>query len=283
MAALDLAAFPVTFSELPAVLTVDAALAAAAPQLHSQRPGNLLVSGQVVRGDVAAALAGSAVTVEASFESGFVEHAYIEPEAGYAVRHGDRITVAACTQSPHLDRDDTANILGIRPDQVRIIPTAVGGGFGAKLDLSVQPFLAVAAWQLGRPVRMVYSRGELMMSTTKRHPGRITMQAGATADGHITGCRFRRRLQYRRLRFVGPDRRQSGASACLRPLLRAALPGARAGDPHPLRRRRRVSRIWRATGGDRPGADLRRTRRRAATWIGWNSASSMRWRLINRR
>ena len=59
-----------------------------------------------------------------------------------------------------MDRDEIAKILGPTPAQVRIIPTAVGGGFGAKLDLSVQPFVALAAWNLKRPVRMVYSRTE---------------------------------------------------------------------------------------------------------------------------
>ena len=98
------------------------------------------------------------VVVEGEFETGFVEHAYIEPEAGFARRVGDRIEIQACTQAPYMDRDDVAKILGIAPEAVRIIPTAVGGGFGSKLDLSVQPFIALAAWHLNRPVRMVYSR-----------------------------------------------------------------------------------------------------------------------------
>ena len=112
----------------------------------------------MTRGDVEAGLAAADVVVEGEFETGFVEHAYIEPEAGFARRVGDRIEIQACTQAPYMDRDDIAKILGIAPEQVRIIPTAVGGGFGAKLDLSVQPFIAVAAWLLDRPVRMVYSR-----------------------------------------------------------------------------------------------------------------------------
>ena len=74
--------------------------------------------------------------VEGAFETGFVEHAYIEPEAGFARRVGDRIEVQACTQAPYMDRDGVAGLLGIAPEAVRILPTAVGGGFGAKLDLS---------------------------------------------------------------------------------------------------------------------------------------------------
>ena len=63
-------------------------------------------------------------------------------------------------------------MLEIAPEQVHIVPSAIGGGFGGKLDLSVQPLLAVAAWKLGRAVRLVYERPESMQSSTKRHPAR---------------------------------------------------------------------------------------------------------------
>jgi len=188
--ALDLRQFPVTWEELPAVLTLDAALADGAPQLHNARAGNVLVRGWVKRGEVEDALASSDATVEGLFETGFVEHAYIEPEAGIARRVGDRIEVQACTQSPYMDRDDVAKVLGLKPEDVRIIPTAVGGGFGSKLDLSVQPFIAVAAWLLKRPVRMVYSRSESIATTTKRHPGRMQVKIGANKDGHLTAIDF---------------------------------------------------------------------------------------------
>jgi aldehyde oxidoreductase len=185
MAALDLAAFPVSWYERPALTSIDAALAADACVLHSDRPGNVLTRGRVVRGDVEAALMSADVVAEGCFDTGFVEHAYIEPEAGYAVRVGNRIEITACTQAPYMDRDDVAAILGIAPEAVRIVPTAVGGGFGSKLDLSIQPFIAVAAWHLRRPVRMIYSRPESMMATTKRHPACITARAGASRDGKI--------------------------------------------------------------------------------------------------
>ncbi|MBV9341844.1 MAG: molybdopterin-dependent oxidoreductase, partial [Acidobacteria bacterium] len=149
---LDLRSFPITWHELPPVLTIDAALEPEAPRIHPTRERNLLIQGRVVRGDVETALAEADLVIESEFETGFVEHAYIEPEAGFARRVGDRIEVQACTQSPYMDRGDLAAILGLNEDAVRIIPTAVGGGFGAKLDLSVQPFIALAAWHLRRAV-----------------------------------------------------------------------------------------------------------------------------------
>jgi len=184
--ALDLTEFPVRWEELPPLKTIDEALASDAARIHAHREGNVLVRGRVVCGDVEKALTHADFVVDGEYETGFVEHAYIEPEAGFAHRVGDHIGIQACTQSPYMDRDDIAKILGIAPEKVRIIPTAVGGGFGSKLDLSVQPFVALAAWRLGRPVRMVYSRTESMVSTTKRHPARIRLRAGATREGKLT-------------------------------------------------------------------------------------------------
>jgi CO/xanthine dehydrogenase Mo-binding subunit/aerobic-type carbon monoxide dehydrogenase small subunit (CoxS/CutS family) len=190
MDALDLAEFPVTWTELPAHTTIDAALADGAALVHQNRPGNVLVRGRVVKADVETALAQADVTVEGEFETGFVEHAYIEPEAGFARRVGDRIEIQACTQAPYMDRNDIAAILNLTPEEVRIIPTALGGGFGAKLDLSIQPFVAIAAWHLKRPVRMVYTRPESIMATTKRHPARMWIRGGAARDGKLIGLDF---------------------------------------------------------------------------------------------
>jgi aldehyde oxidoreductase len=188
--ALDAATFPVQWEALPGLSTIDQALADDAPRIHAHRESNVLVRGRVACGDVEAALAAADVVVEGEYETGFVEHAYIEPEAGFARRVNDGVEIQACTQAPYMDRSDIAKVLGIAPEKVRIIPTAVGGGFGAKLDLSVQPFLALAAWRLNRTVRMVYSRTESMVSTTKRHPAHIRMCAAATRDGRITAVDF---------------------------------------------------------------------------------------------
>jgi len=184
--------FPITWEPLDPLTTIDAALSANATQLHPDldRPNNILTGGRVVRGNVDHALATADVVVDDTYETGFVEHAYIEPEAGFARRVGNCMEVQACTQSPYMDRADIAKILGIAPEAVRIIPTAVGGGFGSKLDLSVQPFVALAAWHLKRPVRMVYSRNESILSTTKRHPARMHLRAAANRNGKLVALDF---------------------------------------------------------------------------------------------
>src|SRR6202021_912146 len=89
-----------------------------------------------------------------------------------------------------MDRSDIAAILGIAPERVRIIPTAVGGGFGSKLDLSVKPFLAVASWHLGKPGRVGFSGTESIVSTTKRHPARMRLRGGCSNDGKLLALDF---------------------------------------------------------------------------------------------
>ncbi|MER9834732.1 molybdopterin-dependent oxidoreductase [Mesorhizobium sp. M0145] len=187
---LDLADFPVSWTELPHFLEPCEAQAGGAPLVHENRPSNLLTSGFVERGDPEAALAGAAFVVSGAIDTSYVEHAYIEPEAGYAFMDGDTLVVVACTQAPYMDRDDTAKVLGLAPEQVRIVPTATGGGFGSKLDVSLQPLIGLVAMKTGRPAALAYTRTESMISTTKRHPAQMRASIGADADGRITGMVF---------------------------------------------------------------------------------------------
>jgi CO/xanthine dehydrogenase Mo-binding subunit/aerobic-type carbon monoxide dehydrogenase small subunit (CoxS/CutS family) len=193
---------PIRYTPLPAHADIDSALGAdgAAGALHARSPDNVLCRGRVVRGEVEGALEQATHVADETFESGYVEHAYIETEAGHAeiVEAHDgagaplrRVRIWACTQTPYMDRDEIAHVLGIAPAQVHIVPSAIGGGFGGKLDLSVQPLLAVAAWKLGRAVRLVYERPESMQSSTKRHPARMHARAGCDAEGRLTAFDFR--------------------------------------------------------------------------------------------
>jgi len=179
---------PITWQPEPPVVGIDAATAADAPLVQADKPRNLLLEGGVRRGKMDEAFATSAAVAEGVFETAFVEHAYIEPEAGWAERVGDRIEIHVSTQTPYMDRDEVANIMRLRPEAVRILPTACGGGFGGKLDLSVQPLVALAAWKLRRPVALVYSRPESMAASTKRHPARVAAKFGCDAEGRLLAC-----------------------------------------------------------------------------------------------
>ena len=182
---------PVTWTPEQPLFGVDAATAPDAPLVQADRPRNLLLEGGVKRGDADAAFANCAAVAEGVFETTFVEHAYIEPEAGWAERVGDRIEIHVTTQTPYMDRDEVANVMQLRPEAVRIVPTACGGGFGGKLDLSVQPLVGVAAWKLGRPVACVYTRPESMAASTKRHPARVAARFGCDAGGKLVACDVR--------------------------------------------------------------------------------------------
>jgi len=177
---------PIAWDPLPALHGVEAATAEGAPLIHAHAPGNVLVRGRLTCGEVDRAEA--AVTAEGTFRTAFVEHAYIEPEAGHAVPAPDGVgmEIVACTQAPYMDREETARVLGVTEDAVRIRPTACGGGFGGKLDVSIQPLLAVAARVVNRPVRVIYSRTESMASTTKRHPAVLRARMSADAGGRFT-------------------------------------------------------------------------------------------------
>jgi aldehyde oxidoreductase len=179
---------PIVWAPEPPVMGIDAATADDALLVQADKPKNLLLDGGVRYGDVAAAFAGCAAVAEGVFETAFVEHAYVEPEAGWAERVGDRIEIHVTTQTPYMDRDEIANVMRLRPENVRIVPTACGGGFGGKLDLSVQPLVAVAAWLLKRPVACVYTRPESMAATTKRHPARISAKFGCDSAGKLVAC-----------------------------------------------------------------------------------------------
>ncbi len=181
---------PIDWRPLAPVAGIASALAEGAPRLHAGCPGNVLTRGRVKKGDVDAGFDRAHARAEGVWETRCVEHAYIEPEAGYAARVGDRIEIHASTQSPYMDRDEVAHVMGFDPDRIRIVPTACGGGFGGKLDVSAQPLLAIAAWRLNRPVRCVYTRPESMAASTKRHPSRMSARAGADRNGRLTVYRF---------------------------------------------------------------------------------------------
>jgi CO/xanthine dehydrogenase Mo-binding subunit/aerobic-type carbon monoxide dehydrogenase small subunit (CoxS/CutS family) len=193
--AVDPATLPIRWQPLAPVSGIDAALAAGAPAVQARWPDNILCRGRVCKGDVDALATSAARVLEGRMLTRHIEHAYIEPEAGYARwedggADGAQVTVFACTQTPYMDRDEIAWMFDLAPERVRIIPSAVGGGFGGKLDMSVQPLLVAAARKFGRPARLVYDRPESMRSTTKRHPAQMRARLVADRDGRFVGYDF---------------------------------------------------------------------------------------------
>ena len=137
-----------------------------------------------------AALAAAAVTVSGALETAFVEHAYIEPEAGYAFMDGDTLVISACTQSPYMDRDDRRPCSASPPDKVRIVPTASGGGFGSKLDVSLQPLIGLVALKTGRPAAWSIRAPNPWRPPPSAIRPRCAPPSAPMREGRVTGMVF---------------------------------------------------------------------------------------------
>ena len=175
----------IDYEELPAVFEPDQALADGAPAVHAE--GNLLGEWDIDRGDVDAAFAAADVVVEGSYQTQTVDHAYLEPEAGVGWLDDDGVlNLRVATQVVEHYRD-VARILGIPEARVRVIAPYVGGGFGGKEDMTVEPYLALAVWRTRRPVRMQWTRQESLLARPKRHRMRLRYRTAATRDGKLLG------------------------------------------------------------------------------------------------
>jgi xanthine dehydrogenase molybdenum-binding subunit len=169
--------------------------------IHSDEPavweldGNVLSTSTYARGDVEAALADAAFTVDETFQTQRIEHAFLEPESTLAVPTGDgddrTLYVYSGGQGIWDDRNDIAAMLGIDHQRVTTELVSNGGAFGGKEDMSNQAHTALAAWHTGRPVKITLSREESLLMHPKRHPIKMHYRAGCDADGKLTAIRVR--------------------------------------------------------------------------------------------
>ncbi len=131
------------------------------------------------------------VVVSGTYELGIQDQAFLGPESGLAVPDGEGgVDVHVATQWLHVDRDQVAPCLGLRPEQVRIHLAGVGGAFGGREDLSMQIHGALLALHTSRPVKMVYDRAESFTGHVHRHPARIRCEHRATREGRLTCVRM---------------------------------------------------------------------------------------------
>ncbi|MGH9292051.1 MAG: xanthine dehydrogenase family protein molybdopterin-binding subunit [Acidimicrobiales bacterium] len=172
----------VAYEELPGVFDIETALDEAAPKVHD--PGNVLVTWQIRSGDAEATMGEAEVVVDGEYRCQRVEHAYLEPEAGVAWIDGGVLVLRVATQVVE-HAEEVASILGLPLNKVRVIATYMGGGFGGKEDMTVEPYIALLAWHTRRPVRMIFERQESLVATTKRHSLTMRYRTGARRDGTV--------------------------------------------------------------------------------------------------
>ena len=148
---------------------------------------NLFRQIEIRKGNASQAMATAAVVVEGEYATGAQEHLYLEPQGMQAEWTGDSIVIRGSTQCPYYLVEAVSVVLGIAESQVRVVPTAAGGGFGGKEDFPslLAGHAALLAWKSGRPVRMVYERVEDIRFTSKRHPSWIRHRTGFTTDGRL--------------------------------------------------------------------------------------------------
>jgi CO/xanthine dehydrogenase Mo-binding subunit len=194
------AAVVVELKPLPAALTMEDALAPDAPLVHpawrdyevlfegGARGGNVAWEATVLRGDVEAAFARPDVEiVESDFRVGRQNHLPLEPRAVVASYEDGRFHIETSTQVPWSIKNATAKFLDVPASAVRVTVPAVGGGFGLKFDWALEPFAALLARATGRPVRLVNSRRDEMLTCLCRENAEIRIRSAVTKDGEIVG------------------------------------------------------------------------------------------------
>jgi len=181
----------IEYEPLPLVDSVEAALAAGAPLVHPERArqDNVIFEQTVLHGNLAAGWAEAEVVVERDYFTSSQEHAYLQPEAGVAyIDEEGRVVEMVAGQYTHEDRRQIAHALGLPEEQVVVHYPAIGGAFGGREDMSIQIVLALAAWKLGRPVKLVWTREESIIGHHKRHPAKMHAKWGARRDGKIVAA-----------------------------------------------------------------------------------------------
>jgi selenium-dependent xanthine dehydrogenase len=182
-------AIAVEYEVLDPVTDPEDALEKDAPRVHEA--GNLLKTYVINRGDVDEALRSSAHVVTDTFQTQFIEHAFLEPESSVAYDTEEGMRVYSGGQGIWDDRRQVARVLGVSEDEVRVTLVSNGGAFGAKEDLGVNGQAALLARLTGRPVKLTLSRDESIRMHAKRHPLRMTYTLGCDENGVLTALRAR--------------------------------------------------------------------------------------------
>ncbi len=177
----------VEYEDLPFVVDPLEAMKPDAPRVHEHiGDSNICVHYKIRKGNVDEGFAKADVIVESEYRTPVQEHAYLQPEAGLAyIDEQGRITIACGGQWTHEDQHQVAHSLNLPPERIRVVYPAVGGAFGGREDMSVQIVLALAAWKLQRPVKIIWSRQESIIGHGKRHAVILRAKWGATKDGKV--------------------------------------------------------------------------------------------------
>lgn len=190
----------VEYEPLPAVLDVRAAMQPKAPLLHDDlftdelgqkapRASNVAKHFRFEKGDVAQGFAAARVIIEREFHTATVHQGYIEPHNATALWNADgHITVWTSTQGSFTARQQTAELVGVPISHVKVVPMEIGGGFGGKIRVYLEPVAAILSRKCGQPVKVVMSRADVFEGTGPTPGSFIRVKMGADASGTITAA-----------------------------------------------------------------------------------------------
>jgi CO/xanthine dehydrogenase Mo-binding subunit len=174
----------VDYEPLPAIFDPREAMKADAPKIHGQ--SNIASHLKIRNGDIAQGWKESDVVFEEEISTQMVEHAHIEPHAALAeVVPSGELVVYSSVQRPFLIASDLGKILKLPMNKIRVITTAIGGGFGGKNEISMEPEIVLLAMKTGKPVKMVYTREDEFEASTVRHPYITRYKSGLKKDGTL--------------------------------------------------------------------------------------------------
>ena len=178
----------VVYEDLPTVFSVHDALKEGAPVIHDKHPNNIPFNFDYGHGDVEIGEKESDFVIEDTFKLHFVTHCCMGVSGLIASFDSEgRLTLYSQTQIPFLYKKDLAPVIGVPPENIRVIQPPIGGGFGSKLDIyPFEPICIFLARAARRPVKLVFTREEEFISSPTRQPVELTIRSGVKKDGSLT-------------------------------------------------------------------------------------------------
>lgn len=179
----------VEYEVLPAVFDAKEAILPGAPIIHDERPNNIISSFGANIGDIDEEIKNADFVFNGEYETSAVQHCHMENQSAYAYKdENDRIVIVTSTQIPHIVRRVVGQALGLPWGRVRVIKPYIGGGFGNKQDVTIEPLTAAMSLAVnGQPVRLTLTREEVFVDTRTRHAMLFNITTAVSKDGYLKG------------------------------------------------------------------------------------------------
>lgn len=187
----------VDYEPLPPVMTAEEAMKPGAPILIDElrnrdtpgEPTNVASHVQFKRGDLELGFKAADFVAQREFKTATVHQGYIEPHNAVGIYNADgQATIYCSTQGPFEVRSMSAHVLGMEPGKIRVVPAEIGGGFGGKTTIYLEPLSVLLSKKTGHPVKLVMSRAEVLRASGPTSGSKITVRMGASKEGRITAA-----------------------------------------------------------------------------------------------